>query len=103
MLGTAPISSPIDRGRMSIAWHICVSILWLAFFAQWMTVVPVIMPDQIGAMVGNALKEVIRGSVIDAGAIMSLVITSLAGAWSDHVQSKTEDKVLDEAKKDQAM
>ena len=85
MLGTAPMTSPIAAGRMSAARHICVSILWFAFFAQWMTVVPVIVPDQVGAMVGNALKEGISGSVVAAGAIMSLVITPLAGAWSDHV------------------
>jgi Na+/melibiose symporter-like transporter len=65
-----------------------VSILWFAFFAQWMTVVPVIVPDQIGAMVGNAFKEGISGSVIAGGAVMSLVITPLAGAWSDRLRTR---------------
>jgi len=88
MSGIAATAGDRTIGRISVARHICVSILWFAFFAQWMTVVPIIVPDQVAAMVGNAFKEGISGTVIAAGAVMSLVVTPFAGAWSDRLQTR---------------
>jgi Na+/melibiose symporter-like transporter len=76
------------RKSMGVLAHICVSILWFALYAQWLTVVPVIVPDQVRLMVGEAFKEGISGSVVAAGAVMSLVVTPLAGAWSDRLRSR---------------
>jgi hypothetical protein len=33
--------------------HVIVSLLWFALFAQWMTVVPIIVPDQVAVNVGG--------------------------------------------------
>jgi Na+/melibiose symporter-like transporter len=62
-----------------------VSALWLGFYAQWLTVVPVIMPDQITGIVGadNDAKEGIAGSIIAAGAAVALVVAPISGALSD--------------------
>ena len=36
-----------QSGRFSVTDQIVVSLLWFALFANWLTVVPVIVPDQI--------------------------------------------------------
>ena len=77
--------SPRADAPFSTKDHIFVSILWLALFAQWVTVVPIIVPDQIAGLVGqdNVAKEGISGSVIAAGAALALILAPIAGALSD--------------------
>ena len=72
-------------GRFSTSSHLLVSVLWLAFHAQWQTVVPVVIPDQIAGIVGpdNPAKEGISGSIIAAGAAVSLIVAPVVGALSD--------------------
>lgn len=92
---TAPATrSPQARGArsarpFSTADHIAVSILWLALYAQWLTVVPTIVPDQVAGILGphSAFREGISGSIIAAGAAVALVITPVAGALSDRLRT----------------
>jgi MFS family permease len=72
-------------GAFSTRDHIAVSLLWFALFAQWLTVVPIIVPDQIAGLLGgdNPAREGISGSINAAGAAVALVIAPLAGALSD--------------------
>jgi Na+/melibiose symporter-like transporter len=74
--------------RFPVADQIAVSLLWFALFANWLTVVPVIIPDQIAAILGPdaAAKEGISGSILAIGAVMALVIAPMAGALSDRVR-----------------
>jgi Na+/melibiose symporter-like transporter len=65
-----------------------VSILWFAFFAQWLTVVPIILPEQVEMLVGDEMrKEGVTGSIVAAGAFVALLIAPLAGAVSDRSQA----------------
>jgi Na+/melibiose symporter-like transporter len=66
-----------------------VSLLWFALFANWLTVVPVIIPDQIASILGPkaAAKEGISGSILAIGAFMALVMAPVAGALSDRVRN----------------
>ena len=75
--------------RFSIPDQIAVSLLWFALFANWLTVVPVIVPDQITAILGPdaAAKEGISGSILAIGAFMALVMAPVAGAFSDRVRN----------------
>ena len=59
--------------------------LWFAMFAQWMTVLAVILPDQVGHIVGaeSAHREGWIGTIAAAGAVVALVMAPLAGAFSD--------------------
>jgi Na+/melibiose symporter-like transporter len=59
--------------------------LWFALFAQWMTVVPIILPHQVAAIVGDGhpQRDGIVGSVVAAGAVVALLVAPLAGALSD--------------------
>ncbi|MGH7048633.1 MAG: MFS transporter [Stellaceae bacterium] len=76
-------------GPFSTADHVAVSILWLALYAQWLTVVPTIVPDQVASILGpySAFREGISGSIIAAGAAVALVVTPVAGALSDRLQA----------------
>jgi Na+/melibiose symporter-like transporter len=78
-----------QAGRFSVTDQIVVSLLWFALFANWLTVVPVIIPDQIAAILGPdaAAKEGISGSILAIGAVMALVMAPVAGALSDRVRN----------------
>lgn len=71
--------------QFSTADHVSVSVLWLALYAQWLTMVPIIVPDQIAGIVGPdvATKEGIAGTIIAAGAAVALIVAPVAGALSD--------------------
>ncbi len=76
-----------QAARFSVTDQIAVSLLWFALFANWLTVVPVIVPDQVSAILGPeaAAKEGISGSILAIGAFMALVMAPVAGALSDRV------------------
>jgi Na+/melibiose symporter-like transporter len=88
--GSSPAVMPraVSSGRFALMDQIAVSLLWLALFANWLTVVPVIVPDQIAAILGPdpAAKEGIAGSIQAIGAFVALVIAPLAGALSDRTR-----------------
>ena len=89
--GTAMLARPAigQTVRFSISDQIAVSLLWFALFANWLTVVPVIIPDQIAAILGPdaVVKEGISGSILAIGAFMALVMAPVAGALSDRVRN----------------
>jgi MFS family permease len=69
--------------------HVIMSLLWFALSAQWMTVVPIIVPDQIAVIVGDsAAKEGISGTILAAGAVVALVVAPISGALSDRSQHR---------------
>jgi Na+/melibiose symporter-like transporter len=89
--GTAAAGAQASRPRsvrLALSGQIAVSLLWFALFANWLTVVPVIVPDQIAAILGPdaAAKEGISGSILAIGALMALIMAPLAGALSDRVR-----------------
>src|SRR5271166_246766 len=89
--GSAALTRPAVRrsGGFPVSDQIAVSLLWFALFANWLTVVPVIVPDQITAILGPdaAAKEGISGSILAIGAFMALVMAPVAGAFSDRVRN----------------
>jgi Na+/melibiose symporter-like transporter len=86
---TAAAQQPPASGqppvRLALSGQIAVSLLWFALFANWLTVVPVIVPDQVATILGpdGAAKEGISGTILAIGALMALVMAPVAGALSD--------------------
>jgi MFS family permease len=74
----------------SAGQDIRLSALWFALFAQWLTVMPVILPDQVATIVGTGAtaKEGAIGTIAAAGAFVALVVAPLAGALSDRTSSE---------------
>ena len=72
-----------------MADQIFVSLLWFALFANWLTVVPVIFPDQIATILGPdaAQKEGLTGTIHAIGALVALIVAPVAGALSDRARN----------------
>jgi MFS family permease len=94
-MNVAMPTTRIETGATSLSpvntsmWqHVIVSLLWFALSAQWMTVVPIIVPDQVAVIVGGdgSAKEGVSGTILAAGAVMPLVVAPISGALSDRSQ-----------------
>ena len=48
----AAAAVPWKASTFSVVDQIHVSLLWFALFANWLTVVPVILPDQVATILG---------------------------------------------------
>ena len=76
------------RTRRNDREHILLSCFWLAYNFEWGALLPVVLPSQIAAIVGDARKELFNGLVPAAGAALSLAATPIAGALSDRSRSR---------------
>ena len=81
---------PGTSARLSTAQQIRLASLWFAMFAQWLTVLPGILPDQVASIVGpdSATKEGMVGTIAAAGAVVALLVAPLAGALSDRLRAR---------------
>jgi Na+/melibiose symporter-like transporter len=77
--------------RLPLMRQVYVALLWFALFAQWMTIVPIIVPDQVAVILGaaGAIKEGVSGTILGAGALVALTIAPIAGALSDRWRGPT--------------
>ena len=76
------------ESKIPIRDHLLLSCFWLAYNFEWGALLPVVLPHQIAAIVGEPRKELASGLVIGLGAMLSLVATPLAGALSDRSTSR---------------
>ena len=76
--------------RPSAIDHLLLSALWLALYAQWLSILPVVMPDQVAGIVGpdNPGKAGVVGTIAAAGALVSLLVAPVAGALSDRLRAR---------------
>jgi Na+/melibiose symporter-like transporter len=59
------------------------SSLWLAWNAQWLTIVPTVIPQSVKELVGDHHAALWSGLTVGAGALVALLVTPVAGALSD--------------------
>jgi len=76
------------RTRRNDRDHILLSCFWLAYNFEWGALLPVVLPSQIAALVGDSRKELFNGLIPAAGAALSLVATPVAGALSDRSRNR---------------
>jgi Na+/melibiose symporter-like transporter len=74
--------------RLGAARQFFLSCYWLAYNLQWGALLGVVLPSQIAAVAGDARKELLNGLILGLGALVSLVITPVAGALSDRSRSR---------------
>ncbi|HEX3466467.1 MAG TPA: MFS transporter [Candidatus Elarobacter sp.] len=79
--------------RLSLRAQLTISAPWLAYNTQWGALLPIVLPAQIAAL-APANKELVLGGVMDAGALVALVVTPLAGALSDRARGGRRPFVL---------
>jgi len=73
----------VPPGRITLRDQLLLSCFWLAYNFEWGALLPVVLPHQIAAIVGDSRKELMNGLVPALGAGLSLVATPIAGALSD--------------------
>ncbi len=74
--------------RFTTRDQLFVSCFWLAYNIHWGALVAIVLPSQITAIVGDAHKEFYNGLIPPIGALVSLMITPVAGALSDRSRSR---------------
>jgi Na+/melibiose symporter-like transporter len=74
--------------RLSAAGQLWLSSYWFAYNLQWAALLAIVLPSQVAAIAGEERKELVTGLVLGGGAFLSLVLTPLAGAWSDRSRSR---------------
>ena len=69
----------MKRPSLNTALHVRLASLWFALFAQWLTVLPVILPEQIAAIVGpdSVKKKGMTGSIAEARRTVRLAFPGL--------------------------
>jgi len=69
----------------SAADHVFIALLWFAFYAQWLSIVPTVVPQQVAVILGSkgTIKAGVSGTILAAGALVSLLVTPIAGGLSD--------------------
>jgi len=79
---------PDAARQFSTTDQVFAAVLWLALYGQWLTLVPIVIPDQIAGILGpnNTAKEGIAGTIGAAGAFVALVVAPIAGALSDRAR-----------------
>ena len=74
--------------HLSLARQLFLSCYWFAYNVQWGALLAIVLPSQIASVVGERHKELYNGLIPPAGALISLVLTPLAGALSDRSRSR---------------
>ena len=86
MAGTLTAVAP--KRRITTLDQFFISCFWLAYNIHWGALIAIVLPSQIAAIVGDANKEFYNGLIPALGAVMSLLITPIAGALSDRSRSR---------------
>jgi len=74
--------------RFTTLDQLFVSCFWLAYNVHWGALIGIVVPNQIATIVGDVNKEFYNGLIPPLGAIVSLLITPVAGALSDRSRSR---------------
>jgi Na+/melibiose symporter-like transporter len=82
-----PLSSS-PTPRLALSGQLALSSYWLAYNFQWAALLAIVLPSQIAEIAGESRKEIATGFVTAAGAMLSLVLTPVAGAISDRSRSR---------------
>ncbi len=83
----ARLLTPPER-RFGLGAHFAISCFWLAYNFHWGALLAIVLPHQIAAIVGDAQKELYNGLIPSLGAALSLIVTPVAGAFSDRSLSR---------------
>ncbi|HEU5101301.1 MAG TPA: MFS transporter [Roseiflexaceae bacterium] len=82
------LASAAPTRRLTALDQLFVSCFWLAYNIHWGALIAIVLPNQIATIVGDADKEFYNGLIPPLGALVSLLITPVAGALSDRSRSR---------------
>lgn len=84
-MATGTVAAP---RRFTLLDQLFVSCFWLAYNVHWGALIAIVLPSQIAAIVGDGQKEFYNGLIPPLGAVVSLLITPVAGALSDRSRAR---------------
>jgi MFS family permease len=88
MADAVATSAAAPTRRFTTIDQFFVACFWLAYNVHWGALIAIVLPSQIAAIVGDADKEFYNGLIPPLGAVVSLLITPVAGALSDRSRSR---------------
>jgi MFS family permease len=74
---------PLNTGRQA-----SLSLYWFATNAHWAAILITLLPLQAESIGGHEFKGTTLGKILLAGALVSMVVAPLFGAWSDRVRTR---------------
>jgi MFS family permease len=71
--------------RAPISRYFALSAYWFGFSFHWFFLLPILMPQDVQRLVGEAQKGTYLGWLAGAAAVIPLVLPPFLGAWSDRL------------------
>lgn len=84
-LPTAPAAT---RARLTTWQQMSISLYWFATSAHWAAILITLLPLQAEAIGGTDFKGRTLGTILLVGALVSMLVAPLFGAWSDRVRTR---------------
>jgi len=76
------------RSRMSSWQQAALSLYWFATNAHWTAILIMLLPLQSELIGGAEFKGTTLGQILAIGALASMIVAPLFGAWSDRVRTR---------------
>ena len=81
-------AAPSARPRMSAWQQAALSLYWFATNAHWTAILITLLPLQAELIGGAEFKGTTLGQILAIGALASMIVAPLFGAWSDRVRTR---------------
>ena len=87
-LASTVVAAPSTRPRMSAWQQAALSLYWFATNAHWTAILITLLPLQAERIGGTEFKGTTLGQILAIGALASMIVAPLCGAWSDRVRTR---------------
>lgn len=85
----ATLTSEPTPARLGHLRHLALGSFWFGLFSIWTPMVFVLLPAQVATLVADKAAQAQQlGFIVGAGAIFSMVVPPLVGAWSDRLKTR---------------
>ncbi len=82
------VAAPSARPRMRAWQQAALSLYWFATNAHWTAILITLLPLQAELIGGAEFKGTTLGQILAIGALASMIVAPLFGAWSDRVRTR---------------
>ncbi len=79
---------PPARRHMSVWQQAALSLFWFGSSAHWTAILITLLPLQAERIGGETAKGTTLGYILGIGALLSMVVAPLFGAWSDRINTR---------------
>lgn len=80
--------SSLVRPRMRAWQQAALSLYWFGSSAHWTAILITLLPLQAERIGGSAFKGTTLGQILAIGALLSMVVAPIFGAWSDRIRTR---------------